>query len=453
VADERMMGALVEIQEVALAEPLAPELRRGHVDEPHAGAVLDAHAVDVLGWALGARARAVAVEFAIGDEPFWRAPLHAERADLVEVFADAPEARRAGFATTLNLIGAPAEFELRVSTVLKGRRRAPLATIRGRQRWRRDRSPAFAELVSVVIACRGQAPQLDETIESALAQTYPHVEVVVVEDGSANDASQIVARYPGVRCMGTRRDGEPAPAPAPGRGQSVGVAQARNAGIRATNGDFLVFLDAGERLLERAIETGVRTLDEHPACAAAVGACRSGARGGGRLGAPAQPAAAREQFARLMRDDWAGSSARAIYRRSLLEHVRGFEPSLDAVADFAFNLAVARQFPIAGHDMPVAECRGGGREVGGDPGTMLAQTLGAMRRQRRYVRRDHELRRAYRDGVGRCKRRWGEALAGQARESLRDGRRRDALGQIVLLARMWPRGVWRLLRAGRSRSG
>jgi len=445
------MGALVEIQEVALAEPLAPELRRGYVDEPHAGAVLDAHAVDVLGWALGARARAVAVEFAIGDEPFWRAPLRAERTDLVEVFADAPEARRSGFATTLNLIGAPAEFELRVSTVLKGRRRAPLATIRGRRRWRRDRSPAFAELVSVVIACRGQAPRLDETIESALAQIYPHVEVVVVEDGPTEDASQIAARYPGVRCMGTRRDGEPAPAP--GRGPSAGVAQARNAGIRATNGDFLVFLDAGDRLLERAVETGVRTLDEHPACAAAVGACRSGTRGGGRPGGPVQPAVARDQYARLMRDDWAGSSACAIYRRSLLEHVRGFEPSLDAMADFAFNLAIARQFPIAGHDMPVAECRENGREVGGDPGTMLVQTLGAMRRQQRYVRRDRELRRAHRDGVGRRKRYWGEALAGQARESLRDGRRRDALGQIVLLARKWPRGVWRLLRAGRSRSG
>jgi hypothetical protein len=35
-----MMGALVEIEEVALAEPLAPELRRGFVDETCAGAVL-----------------------------------------------------------------------------------------------------------------------------------------------------------------------------------------------------------------------------------------------------------------------------------------------------------------------------------------------------------------------------------------------------------------------------
>jgi glycosyltransferase involved in cell wall biosynthesis len=445
-----MMGALVEIEEVALAEPLAPELRRGFVDEPRAGAVLDAHAVDVLGWSLGARTRAVAVEFSIGGEPFWRAPLRAERADLAEVFADVPEARRAGFATTLNLIGTPAEFELRVATVLKGRRRAPLATIRGRHRWRRERSPAFAELVSVVVACRGQARQLGETIESALAQTYPHVEVVVVDDGFTDEASLIAARHPGVRCIRTCRER----APAPGRRQNAGAAQARNAGARSTNGDFLVFLDAGDLLSARAIEAGMRMLDLHPACAAAVGACHGAEHdGGGRPGTHAGPAVAHDQYARLMRDDWAGSSARAIYRRSLLEHVRGFEPGLDAVADFAFNLAVARQFPIARHETPVAECRERGSESGCDPAEKLVQTLEAMRRQRRHVRRDRELRRAYRDGVGHWKRCWGQSLAEQARESLRDGRRREALGQLVLLARRWPRGVWRLLRARRSRSG
>src|SRR6185437_5683962 len=97
--------------------------------------------------------------------------------------------------------------------------------------------------------------------------------------------------------------------------------------------------------------------------------------GGGRPGTHAGPAVAHDQYARLMRDDWAGSSARAIYRRSLLEHVRGFEPGLDAVADFAFNLAVARQFPIARHETPVAECRERGSESGCDPAEKLVQTL------------------------------------------------------------------------------
>jgi len=154
-----------------------------------------------------------------------------------------------------------------------------------------------------------------------------------------------------------------------------------------------------------------------------------------------------------MRDNWAGFPARAIYRRSLLEHVRGFDASVDAAADFAFNLAIAREFPIASHETAVAEHREHGHNISSDAAKMLVETLDAMRQQRRHVRRDPELRRAYRDGVRHWKRYWGDLLVDQARESLRDRRRKDALREIVVLARHWPRGLPRLLRFGRSRSG
>jgi len=56
-------------------------------------------------------------------------------------------------------------------------------------------------LVSVVIPCYNQARFLGEAIESALAQTYPHFEVVVVDDGSTDDTSKVSVRYPGVRLV------------------------------------------------------------------------------------------------------------------------------------------------------------------------------------------------------------------------------------------------------------
>jgi glycosyltransferase involved in cell wall biosynthesis len=432
------MGALVEIEEVTLVEPLPAELRGGFVDEPRAGAVLDAHAVDVLGWALGAQRRAVAVEFALGDEPFWRAPLRAERPDLAEVFSDAPGAGRAGFRTTLNMIGTPAQFELGVSIVLRGQRRVPLATIRGSHRWRRDRSPAYAELVSVVIPCYGQAHFLGDAIESVLAQSYPHLEIVVVDDESIDNASSIASRYPGVRGV---------------REQNSGMAGARNVGIRSTNGDFLVFLDADDRLLPEAIEAGVRKLGEHPECAAAIGTYQRTTHDGRRLNTHSQPAVMDDQYAHLMRDNWAGFPARAIYRRSLFEHVRGFDPSVDAAADFAFNLAVAREFPIASHEVLVAEHREHGHNTSADAAKMLVETLAAMRQQRRHLRRDRELKGAYRDGVRNWKRYWGDLLVDQARDSVRERRLRDALRQVALLARHRPRALPRLLRPDRSRAG
>jgi glycosyltransferase involved in cell wall biosynthesis len=424
------MGALVEVVDVSVVEPLAAELRGGFVDEPRAGAVLDAHAVDVLGWALGAQARAVAIEFSIGGEPFWRVPLRAERPDLAEAFPDMPEAARAGFRTTLNMIGTPAEFELEIAVVLKGQRRARLATISGRHRWRRDRLPAYAELVSVVIPCYGQAHYLGEAIESVLAQTYPHLEVVVVDDESSDNASSIASRYPGVRCV---------------RERNSGMAGARNVGIRNTNGDFLIFLDADDRLLPEAIEAGLRELEQHPECACAIGTYRRTSHDGKPLNTHEQPPVDRDQYARLMRNNWAGFPARALYRRSLFEHVRGFDPDLDAAADFGFNLAVARQFPIRSHGALVAEHREHGRNSSGDAAKMLTQTLAAVRSQRGHLKRSPELRRAQREAKRHWKAYYGDLLAAQARESLREHRYGDALREAALLARHRPRRLFSLL--------
>jgi glycosyltransferase involved in cell wall biosynthesis len=432
------MGALVEIADVSLADPLPVELHDGFLDEPRPGAVLDAKAVDVLGWAIGSTADAVAVEFSIGGELFWREPLRAPRPDLEEAFPDRPRAGRAGFRTTMNLIGTPPEFELGVSVVLSGQRRAALATIRGRHRWRRDRSPAFAELVSVVIPCYGQAHYLGDAIESVLAQSYPHLEVVVVDDGSMDNASSIAGRYPGVRCV---------------REDNAGMAGARNVGIRSTNGDFLVFLDADDRLLPEAVEAGLGALARRPECAAAIGTYRRTAHDGSPLATHEQPVVERDQYARLMRDNWAGFPARAVYRRSLFEHVRTFDPELDAAADFGFNLAVVREFPVCSHATLVAEHREHGRNSSGDAGRMLVQTLAAMRRQRPHVKGDADLRRAYREGRRHWRRYYGDLLAAQAGRSLRERRLGAALREAALLARHRPRALPRVFGAESSQPG
>ena len=93
---------------------------------------------------------------------------------------------------------------------------------------------AEAALVSVVIPCYNQAHFLGEAIESVLAQTYPHLEIVVVDDGSTDNTGEVAARYPGVRYV---------------RQENQGLAAARNTGLRHSSGDYLVFLDADDRLL------------------------------------------------------------------------------------------------------------------------------------------------------------------------------------------------------------
>jgi len=87
-------------------------------------------------------------------------------------------------------------------------------------------------LVSAIIPVWNNAPMAIEAIESALAQTYPRVEVVVVDDGSTDDAPQRMAAF-GSRITLIRQ-------------AHKGPAVARNAGIRASHGEFVAFLDSDD---------------------------------------------------------------------------------------------------------------------------------------------------------------------------------------------------------------
>jgi hypothetical protein len=89
---------------------------------------------------------------------------------------------------------------------------------------------------------------LGDAIESALAQTYPDAEVIVVDDGSTDDSREVIARY-GDRVLAILKN-------------NGGQASAMNAGFAASSGEAVIFLDADDVLLERALESVVPLFDD-----------------------------------------------------------------------------------------------------------------------------------------------------------------------------------------------
>ena len=89
--------------------------------------------------------------------------------------------------------------------------------------------PGKHPCVSLVVNTYQQAEDLPAALGSALAQSRPFDEIVVVDDGSTDDPAAVVGRYPAVRLV---------------RQANAGLAAARNAGLAAATGDFVVFLDA-----------------------------------------------------------------------------------------------------------------------------------------------------------------------------------------------------------------
>lgn len=107
-------------------------------------------------------------------------------------------------------------------------------------------------LVSIIIPCYNQAHFIGDALRSALAQSYPAIEVIVVNDGSPDDLDAVMQRYRGdarVRYLVQENRGLPA---------------ARNRGIREARGEFLKFLDADDWLLPEAIAKQVQAFLADP---------------------------------------------------------------------------------------------------------------------------------------------------------------------------------------------
>jgi len=418
------MGSLVEISEVTLSP--AAELLGCHIDRPRAGAVADAHALEVGGWALGNDTAAVGVELASDGEVFRRVPLGLPRPDLAEAFPQSPDAGTAGFAETVSLVGTAPEVEIQVRAVLKDQQRVPVGSIRGRRRWREILSEP-APLVSVIVPCYGQAPYLEEAIESVLAQTYAQVEVVVVDDGSPDNAARVAARFPGVRCV---------------RQPNQGLAGARNTGIRESEGELLVFLDADDRLLPRALEAGVAELRAHPEAAVAFGRYRRIGADGSRLADDEQPRPGADPYSLFLRYNYAGIPADGIYRRSALEAAGNFDEGLPGAEDYDLGLRLAGESAVRPHEAYVAEYRVHAGGMSRNDAQMLTMSRRVLRRQRRAARR-RGLQDEYREGHRFWRRYYGDPLAARIRSALANREYGRALSLTGALLRADPRALFR----------
>jgi glycosyltransferase involved in cell wall biosynthesis len=100
---------------------------------------------------------------------------------------------------------------------------------------------------SVVINNRNYGRFLSDAIESALAQSYPHTEVIVVDDGSEDHSRQVIAHYAGQVTSVFKENG--------------GQGSAFNAGLAASAGAVILFLDADDMLLPTAVEQAVAALE------------------------------------------------------------------------------------------------------------------------------------------------------------------------------------------------
>ena len=203
--------------------------------------------------------------------------------------------------------------------------------------------------ISVVIPYYNREQYIDETVQSVLAQTLQPLEIIIVNDGSRESSRRYLDRYAGVCTI--------VDLPV-----NMGVAVARNEGIRRARGRFIALLDSDDIWLPHKLEVQRRYMAEHPRCDMVhTAAWAFFSDRPDRLFRRDWPRPLRLALA-LTREYWVVLST-VLIRAEVVRALEGYDPRFRLADDFEFTLrCAAAGYRIESILEPLARLRRQGHE-------------------------------------------------------------------------------------------
>lgn len=280
-------------------------------------------------------------------------------------------------------------------------------------------------LVSVVIPCYNQARFLPTAIGSVRRQLYRPLEMIVVDDGSTDDTSVTANRHGAMVIRQSNR----------------GVGSARNTGLGAARGDFIVFLDADDELLPDAVASGVDTLTSHATASCVVRLCQSMDAEGTPLPTQHPTVETSDLYRAWLLCNFVWTPGAAMFRRRKLVEIGGFDPAVASVSDYALYLTLAHAGTVLFDRREVVRYRRHDEAMSSDPVLMLRSVLEVLDRERVSVLPKHAA--AFRTGRRSWQAFYGEQIIERLRRDWRERRvNRWQLGAVYMLVRHSQAVMW-----------
>ncbi|MGE0132760.1 MAG: glycosyltransferase family 2 protein [Blastocatellales bacterium] len=241
--------------------------------------------------------------------------------------------------------------------------------------------------VSVIVPAYNHARYVGEAIESALSQTLPPREVIVVDDGSTDSTPEALDRYKDrIKII---------------RQSNQGVAAARNNGVAAAAGGWLAFLDADDVWMPRKLERQWQCFADDPG----LGLVHCGVIEIDAEGRPLRNKTdgmsgwvAREMLI-FQRPVILGGGSGAMIPREVFQKVSGFDGGLSTSADWDLYYRIASRWRIGFVDEPLLQYRLHGSNMHGNIKVMRRDMLAAY--EKAFAQADPELMKMRRNCYGR----------------------------------------------------
>jgi glycosyltransferase involved in cell wall biosynthesis len=192
-------------------------------------------------------------------------------------------------------------------------------------------------LVSIVMPTWNRAACLGDAIRSVVAQSWPHWELLVVDDGSEDGTAQLLAGFtdPRIRCM---------------RIGHAGPSAARNHALRQARGELVAYLDSDNAWFPGFLAGAVAAFAADPALELGYGVLATESHGGEGL----QLLAESFDRDRLEQANYIDLNA-VVHRRALFQSLGGFDESLPRLIDWDLVLRYTAQRPARA--LPVLAAR------------------------------------------------------------------------------------------------
>lgn len=285
-----------------------------------------------------------------------------------------------------------------------------------------------AGLVTVVTATFNMARYIGETLDSILAQDYPFLESVVIDDGSTDNTGEVLAPYVATGRVRVIRQ------------ENAGQTVAKNRGIAEARGEFVAFCDADDTWRPDKLSQQVNAFAQNPRIAVVYSDMAIIDGNGDHMPVTPVRRYSGEITAPLLIDNFVPFPT-TIVRRSVLTEVGGFDESLTMSIDYDLWLRISVRYLFHHIPEPLANYRVWEGQMSHRMGERLENFMVLLKR---FLAENPHCA-----TLSEQKTAWAHFLVTRGYWHFREGRRRHAAGDYLaaMRFRFFDKRLWRRIGA------